>query len=73
MKIAIINLQDKIPLNQKKIQRIAEFVLSGEGCCGKQVSIAVVTDKEIRALNRRFIKKDRATDVLAFSFTARFK
>ena len=34
-----------------------------EGC---ELSISLVTDQEIRALNRRWRKKDRPTDVLSF-------
>jgi probable rRNA maturation factor len=31
-----------------------------------QVTVALVSDRAIRALNRRFLRKDRSTDVLAF-------
>jgi len=32
----------------------------------EELSIALVSDREIRALNRRWRRKDKATDVLAF-------
>lgn len=33
---------------------------------GKEIGITFVGDKEIKSLNRKFRKKDRSTDVLAF-------
>jgi probable rRNA maturation factor len=32
----------------------------------EELSIAIVSDRQMRALNRRFRRKDRATDVLSF-------
>lgn len=34
------------------------------------VSVALVSDEQIQELNRRFLNRDRPTDVLAFSFGA---
>lgn len=68
--IAITNLQRKIPLSRKKIQTIVKLVLLSEGGPNKgDVSLIVTTDSRIRKLNKRFLNEDRATDVLAFSFS----
>ena len=39
---------------------------AGRAWVRQQLSIALVSDREIRALNRRWRGKDRATDVLSF-------
>ena len=49
----------------KKLYNIAGRVIKGERSKGK-VSIALVDDKEIRHLNKRYRKIDRVTDVLSF-------
>jgi probable rRNA maturation factor len=39
---------------------------AARGWVREELSIALVSDREIRALNRRWRSKDRATDVLSF-------
>ncbi len=46
---------------------IARITLEHEDVGDCQLSVAVTTDTEIRALNRRYASEDKATDVLAFS------
>ena len=54
--------QKKLTLNKKKIISIKEEIL------GKnyELSIAIVGDKKIQNLNKKFRNKDYATDVLSF-------
>lgn len=68
MGITIVNLQNKRFISVKRIQDVAKFVLSSEGYPKALVSIAISTDNKIRKLNKLFLKRDRPTDVLAFSF-----
>jgi probable rRNA maturation factor len=37
-----------------------------EGCRARTLNVRIMTDAEIRKLNRRFLGHDRPTDVLAF-------
>lgn len=46
---------------------IARITLEHEDVGDCQLSVAVTTDAEIRALNRRYASEDKPTDVLAFS------
>ncbi len=46
---------------------IARITLEHEDAGDCQLSVAVTTDAEIRALNRQYAAEDRPTDVLAFS------
>ena len=47
--------------------RFAEMLLQAAGEADAEVSIAVVTDDQIRSLNRRYRGIDAATDVLSFA------
>ena len=55
-------------IDEKKIKRIAEKVLKGEKGRGKTVSIVFTGKIRIKELNRRYRKKDKATDVLSFLY-----
>jgi probable rRNA maturation factor len=46
---------------------IARITLEHEDVGDCQLSVAVTTDAEIHALNRRYASEDKPTDVLAFS------
>lgn len=37
------------------------------GCAGKEISLLLVDDEEIREINRRYLHRDRPTNVLSFS------
>jgi probable rRNA maturation factor len=47
---------------------LERFVLRARRACGVRgmVNVLVTNSRELRALNRRFLKKDKATDVLSF-------
>ena len=55
-------------IDEKKIKRIAEKVLKGEKGRRKTVSIVFTGKIRIKELNRRYRKKDKATDVLSFLY-----
>lgn len=50
--------------------RIARAVLRAEGVRRAMVSIALVGRRRIRGLNRRHLRRDRETDVIAFPLGA---
>ena len=50
------------------LKRIAEKVLDGEKAKTKDLSIAFVGPARIKELNKKYRKKNRATDVLSFSY-----
>ncbi len=60
------NYQRAVAIDQKWLGRTAEAVLSAARAETAELSILLVSDRRMRALNRRYRKKDRATDVLAF-------
>jgi len=56
-------------VNKKKLKKLAEKVLAAEN---KKIdlSIALVGEKRIRELNKKYRKKDKPTDVLSFNYGA---
>jgi len=68
----VANRQRAVAIRPAALRRAALAAMSAEGCPpGSEASIAVVSDRAIRALNRRYLGRDRATDVLAFPQDAR--
>ncbi len=54
-------------LDLERVERAAECVLGVLGCAADELSLAVVDDQAIRALNRDYRDLDLSTDVLSFS------
>jgi probable rRNA maturation factor len=49
------------------LERAVRRTLTAEGCREAEISVALLSDAEMQDLNRRYLGKDRTTDVLAFS------
>lgn len=58
----------RVPVSRARIAEIARAVLKREGVKGGMLSIAFVTNRAIRAMNKRHLRRDRVTDVIAFGF-----
>jgi len=60
-----INNLTKVKVDEVFLKRVAKKVLKGEN---KEVdiSIALVGEKKIKSFNKKYRKKDEATDVLSF-------
>ena len=67
MKIWIRNQQKHTLLDSKKIRRAAQRILTELGLPDAEVSLLLVNDAQIQALNRRYLRLDKPTNVLAFS------
>jgi probable rRNA maturation factor len=63
----VIILRKPVPgLNEDSLARFVRKAARESGLSGV-VNVLVTTSHELRMLNRRFCKKDKATDVLSFS------
>jgi probable rRNA maturation factor len=58
----------RIPVSRDRVAAIARSVLKSEGVSHAMLSIAFVSNREIQALNRSHLRRDRVTDVIAFAF-----
>ncbi len=50
------------------LKQVARKVLAKEGKSGLELSIALIGQKRIKELNKKYRKKNRPTDVLSFKF-----
>jgi len=65
-KVAILSSQRKVRVPRKRIERLVRFVARAEGAEVAEVDIAVVGRRKMAALNRRWLGRRGATDVLSF-------
>ena len=66
MVVAIRILHKKARLNTSQIIKIVRKILNYQKVDQAVISLAFVTSQKITALNRKFLNRYRATDVLAF-------
>ena len=66
LEIELVNRQTRHAVDRSRLLDAARLVLEGEGISRATLSIAVVSDRAIRPLNRRYLQHDYATDVLSF-------
>ncbi|HSA96532.1 MAG TPA: rRNA maturation RNAse YbeY, partial [Acidobacteriota bacterium] len=64
--ITIINRQKRHPIRTKAFERLLGDLARGYRLRGPEVTLAFVGERAIRTLNRKWMKKDRPTDVLSF-------
>jgi len=67
----IINNQRKIKLDSSVFENFTEAAVNRiEETKNKSLTVAFVSDRKMRALNKEFRGKDKTTDVLSFPFEA---
>ncbi len=64
--VAVSNLQRRSRVSAARLRAVARRALAALGRADREVHVAVVDDRRIRALNARYLGHRRATDVLAF-------
>jgi probable rRNA maturation factor len=70
VKIIIRNLQNRIPVNSKKVVKTVQQVLSQEGIKKSgEITLCFVNDAKIKALNLKYLGRNNPTDVIAFDIT----
>jgi probable rRNA maturation factor len=64
--IEIINRQKKHQVRTRVFERLLGELLARYRLAAREVTLAFVGTRAMRTLNRKFMKKDRPTDVLSF-------
>ena len=64
--VILQNCQRAVPINIARLNRTAEAVLTSARTGEAELSVVLVSDRQMRTLNMRYRRKDRPTDVLAF-------
>lgn len=69
IQVAVANPGARLPLARRRVAAIAALVLRAERTRHARLSIAFVSERAMAALNRRYLGRRGATDVIAFAFT----
>lgn len=65
-----IFIESRYKVNRKKIKATIEKVLKDQGVVGPvEVSIAIIGNRKMRSLNKKYRDIDKSTNVLSFSQT----
>jgi probable rRNA maturation factor len=67
MKLQIENSQSKIKIDKRIIRSKVIKILKTLDCADKEISLSFVDDEKIKQLNKQYLGKDKATNVLSFS------
>jgi len=67
MKLQIKNSQNKIKTDKRRIRGTVLRILKLLDCVDKEISISFVDDENIKQLNKQYLGRDKATNVLSFS------
>jgi probable rRNA maturation factor len=55
-------------MDRRSLRKITEDLLTFSGLSDRDLSILLVDNKEIQAMNREFFDRDRPTNVISFSY-----
>jgi probable rRNA maturation factor len=69
MSISVMLADRRFSLDEKVLAAVAGRVLESESAFGKSMNIIYCSDRYIEALNKRFKRRKRVTDVLAFDLS----
>ena len=67
--VRISSSQSDLRVPRKKLAELVAFVARQEGAAIAEVDIAVVGGEEMASLNRRYLHRSEATDVLSFDLS----
>ena len=67
--ILLKNQQKIIPVEAKKIKKEAERILASLRISGYELSVLLLDNKGIRAVNKKYLNRNRPTNVISFSLT----
>ena len=67
MKLQIKNSQNKIKIDKRTIRSTVLIILKNLDCADKEISLSFIDDEKIKQLNKQYLGKDKATNVLSFS------
>jgi rRNA maturation RNase YbeY len=68
MTALIRDSQKNLKVDKKALQRITESLLTCSGLQDRDLSLLLVDNKEIQALNQKFFGRDKPTNVISFSY-----
>lgn len=67
--VSVANQQERLDPDFQRLKAAARAVLEGEGVKKSKITLALMTDEAIHALNKRFLEHDEPTDVITFPYS----
>ncbi len=67
MNIHIENRQKAVKLDLRRIRRVIRQLRDSLSCSDQEVSLLFVDNEQIREINRQYLQRDHATNVISFS------
>ena len=64
--IVLVNRQRHVRFDRRRLIRLARTVLAREQVAAAEISVAILDDAQIHAVNRQFLNHDYPTDVISF-------
>jgi probable rRNA maturation factor len=64
--VEVSDTQSYLPIDRQALVRLVESTLRAEGVTSASISVAIVDDMTIRAINREHLDHDWPTDVISF-------
>jgi len=64
--IALANRQRMLRIDRRRLTKLVRSVLLREQVESAEISVAIVDDRQIHAINKRFLNHDSPTDVISF-------
>lgn len=65
-KVSVLNRQDRVSIDRRKIGAAARRVLQALGYGGYELAVILADDQEITRLNRQHFRRNRPTNVISF-------
>ncbi len=65
-KVSVLNRQDRVPVDRRKIGAAARRILKTLGYEGYELTVVLADDREITRLNRQYFRRNRPTNVISF-------
>ncbi|QXE90832.1 rRNA maturation RNase YbeY [Geomonas subterranea] len=56
-----------MPVAKTQLRKVAQRILDALGCPEAELSVSIVGDRAIRVLNREYLGRDKATNVISFA------
>jgi probable rRNA maturation factor len=69
--IAVVSRQRDLRFDRRRLIRLARSVLRQEQVAAAEISVAILDDRKIHAINRQFLNHDYPTDVISFVLECR--
>ncbi len=66
IEILVADEQKHVVIDEALLLEVTRSVLNDEGILAAEISLAIVSDREIQAIHRQFLNLDTPTDVLSF-------